>query len=1060
MPKLIFGISFCFAFGGAGVGYCMGTNMNSSLNLYSTEATQQANVKVRGIVTDEKGEPLVGALIKVRGLNTGVITNVDGGYEITVKDNNAILEFSFIGYINEEKKIGNRKLINVTLKEDINQLEEVVVVGYGSQKKETLTGAVSSIGTEALLRSSGASLANSLAGQLPGVSSVQSSGQPGADDATIYLRGVGTLDDAASKPLILVDGVERDFFQMDPNEIEAVSILKDASATAVFGVRGANGVIMVTTRRGKEGKAKINISSSVGFQKPTRMLKMADSYDWATLYNERQYNDGMPFNDLEFTPYELERFRLGDEPILYPSVDWRNYLMNDMALQTQHNINVSGGTKNVKYFISAGFLFQDGIFKNFKNMGYDPNYSYNRYNYRANLDLNVTTTTILKMGIGGIMGNKKEPRKNIFELLRNSAPFNSPGEVDGKKVITNPVRFPMLDGNAFGTYYGSEYIDKNSNTLNLDMHLIQDLGFITQGLSAEIKGAYNTDYSYGKTVGVSVETYTPYHYSELRDPHLNVGDPTYNYDVVYQIGGANNGLNYANLKTSRGRNWYLEGSLRYTRQFSDHNISLLALYNQHKKYYPSQYSEVPTAYIGFVGRATYDYKSRYLAEFNFGYNGSENFAPGKRFGKFPAGSVGWVVTEESFFKDNGVVDYLKIRGSVGLVGNDNISNYRFLYLPNGYDINYGKFEGGYGDPTGGYIFGSTNTIWDKGAKEKTIGNPNVTWETALKMNVGVDLTIFKNRLRIAVDVFKEKRSDILIKRSTVPLFTSLQSGLLPVVNMGRVDNKGYEIDLKWNDKINDFSYWIQANLSYSKNKIIFQDEVEPEEPYMWRTGNSTGSIFGYVTERFYEEGDFNEDGTLKEGPFPNVTVHPGDLKYKNLNGDDVIDHRDQKLIGGSKRPPYMVGFNYGINYKGFFATMNWTAGIDGNVLMAYNFNNPFRTAAVYKYYFDDRWTEETVATAKYPRVSETNSSYNSVNNSTTWVKDNSYLKLKTMTVGYNFVNKKFLKVVGISALTVKLSGDNLFTFDKIDFMDPEGNPNNADTYPIMKNFVLGLNVTF
>lgn len=1034
----------------------------------SVNSVTQRNIILKGSVTDKNGEPLIGASVRIKGTDKGVITDLDGNYEINLPSSNSVLIFSYLGYEDLEKKVNGRSIVNVVLDENVTALDEVTVVGYGQQKKATLTGAISSIDTKALLRTPNGSLSNVLAGQIPGLSSVQSSGQPGADDATIYVRGVGTLNDADATPLILVDGVERAFFQMDPNEIESVTVLKDASATAVFGVRGANGVILVTTKRGEEGKAKISVSSSVGIQQPTRILQTVNSYDWATLYNERQINDGVAPELVTFSPYVLERFEKGDSPIMFPSVNWREYLTKDISIQTQHNVNISGGTKNVKYFISAGFMFQDGIFKNFEDeLGYDTNYKYKRYNYRANLDLNVTRTTVLKLGIGGIVGDKREPSKNLFERLSVTQPFASPGVVDGKRIITAVDRYSgiQVSAGAFETLFGGSFKEQTNNTLNIDAHLVQDLSFITKGLSAEVKGAYNTDYSYGKTINYGMETYTPYFRSEFENPDLVMGEsPDYNYDVVYRVTGKNTGVSYGNLDPTRARDWYLEGSLRYARKFGDHDISVLALYNQSKKYYPKYYTDVPTAYVGFVGRLTYNYKSRYLAEFNFGYNGSENFAPDKRFGKFPAGSVAYVISEEPFMKDNGVVDFLKVRASVGLVGNDNMSNYRFLYLPDGYEVNVSALlPNGYSDYSGGYIFGATNTNWDKGVLEKSFGNKNVTWEKALKTNVGFDINFFQNRLRITADFFKEKRTDILIKRGTVPALTSLDATLLPVLNLGRVDNKGYELDVKWNDMVGDLSYWTQLNISYSKNKIIYQDEVEPNEPYMWRTGHQTGHYFGKVAERLYQKDDFNPDGTLKEGyPVPEgANVAPGDLKFKDLNNDMVIDGDDSTVIGGPKRPLYTIGLNYGLDWKGFFLTMNWMAGLGGNLNLSYSFNNPFKSGgAIYQYLFDGRWTEDNAEEALYPRVCTSMESYNNVQGSSWWIKDNSYLKLKTMTIGYNFTNKKFLKAIGASMLSLKLSGYNILTIDGIKFMDPEGEPSNADKYPVIKSYSFGVNLTF
>ena len=949
------------------------------------------------------------------------------------------------------------------MQEDVQTLSEVVVVGYGSQKKETLTGAISGIKGDALLKSPNASISNSLAGSIPGISSVQTSGEPGADDAKIFVRGVGSLTEAGATPLILVDGVERSFFQMDPNEIESISVLKDASATAVFGVRGANGVILVTTKRGTEGKAKVSVTSSVGVQSPTRIVDVADSYTHAVMKNMLDRNNGVSEKELIFQPYDLDRFRLGDEPIMYPNVNWYDYLTKKLSIQTQHNLNISGGTKDVKYFVSLGFLYQDGFFKNFKELDYNSNYKYSRYNYRANLDMNLSKSTVLKLNIGGIVGVKNAPNNHEdfwWSLMATSAPFSSPGLVDGKKVVTDPARFPgLMNGyEMFQNFYGTGYSRQVSNTMNFDMVLTQNLDFVTKGLTLEAKGSYNTTYSYTKDVSTQTVSYIPFYYSSVKDPGLKIEDPNFNKEIVYKTSGRDGELLYKQGDTSRSRDWYFEASLRYQRKFGNHNVGALALYNQSKKYYPEDYESIPTAYVGLVGRLTYDYCSRYLAEFNIGYNGSENFAPDKRFGTFPAGSIGYVLTEEPFWKKNNYLTYMKLRASVGLVGNDNMRNNRFLYLDS-YVVDKLDRDKDYKDYLDGYNFGLYNTVIANGAEEKRLANKFVTWETALKQNYGVDMNFFSDKLRLTFDYFIEKRKDILINRRTIPIYTSLNESLLPVVNMGKVDNKGYEVSLKWNDKVKDFSYWLDANMSYAKNKIVYQDEVEPNEPYMWRTGQSVDAIFGYVTERFYTEDDFDSSGKLlPELPQPGETVRPGDLKYKDLNGDHVINSDDVCKIGNPKRPLYTFGFNYGIEYKGFFASMNWTAAKEANVELAYSFQTPFdKRQVLYQFIADGTWTPETANTAKYPRLSSNNSNKQT---STTWVQDASYIKLKNATIGYNITNKKILNAIGASLISIKLTGYNLLTFDKLDFMDPEGEPNRKQSYPIMKIYNLGINVTF
>lgn len=1057
------------SFGGMGICYAsdvnaqMGAGAKPGVELVSYSNQQSKTNQVVGVVADGNGEPIIGATVQVKGGSHGVITDFDGRYTIVVPDANAVLVVSYIGYVSQEVKLNGRKTLNVTLQEDVQTLQEVTVVAYGVQKKATLTGAISSVGTGALLKSPSGSVANSLAGQLPGVSSMQASGQPGADDAKIFVRGVGSLTEGGAAPLILVDGVERSFFQMDPNEIESINVLKDASATAVFGVRGANGVVLVTTRRGEEGKTRVSVSSSVGVQMPTRILEVADSYTAASLYVEAQRNDNVAEGKYAFSAYDLERFRLGDDPIMYPSINWYDYLTKNAAVQTQHNVNISGGTKDVRYFISLGFLYQDGLFKKLDGLDYNNNYAYSRYNYRANLDVNLTPTTTLKFNMGGIVGNKREPVADIWKQFTWSQPFSSPGIIDGKKVVVQPGRFIgiNMENQVLDKYYGSGYKRQLSNNMTFDLNLAQKLDFITKGLSVDIKGSYNTDYSYIKQVNGHVETFTPYYKSEVDGTGLSKDDPAFDKTVVYRVSGQNMMKTYGDGNRTRGRDWYLEGSIRYNREFGNHNVGALFLYNQSKKYYPKTFTEVPSAYVGFVGRVTYDYKTKYLAEFNIGHNGSENFAPGNRFGTFPAGSVGYILSEEGFFPKSKYLTYLKLRASVGLVGNDNMSSNRFLYLPDAYAVNDTEWlEKTYNDANG-YIFGLTNTAYQMAARETRLGNPSVTWETALKQNYGLDAYFFNDRLKLTFDYFRENRRDILYQRSTIPSLISLGAGLMPAVNLGKVRNHGYEVDLKWNDRIKDFSYYVNMNVSYSKNKIIEMDEIEPNEPYMRKTGHEVGARFGYVTLGFYNKDDFNEDGSLKkELPQPTGKVYPGDIKYADLNGDNVVDNDDQTKVGNPKRPAYTFGLNFGGEYKGFFASMNWTGVTGCDMYMRDAYMRPFYAGQVlYQYMADGRWTEETAATAEYPRLSITNT--NNIGMSRVWLKDASYIKLKNLTIGYNITSEKVLKAIGASKLAVQFTGYNLLTIDKLKIFDPEGElTRDNNTYPIMKIFSLGVNVTF
>lgn len=590
---------------------------------------------IKGIVVDASGEPVIGANVVVEGTTMGTITDFEGTFSISVPKNGKI-KISFIGYKDQVLTPQSGKNLRVVLEDDSQMLGEVQVVAYGAQKKVSITGAISSMKGEDLLKTPAASMSNVLSGQITGISSVQYSGEPGADEADLYVRGIATWNNA--KPLIQVDGVEREFSQIDPNEVESITVLKDASATAVFGVRGANGVILITTKRGAEGKAKISFSTSAGVNLRTKQLEFANSYQYASYYNDLQVNDGgVP----TFTEEQLIKFRDHTDPILYPDINWIDYCMNKAAFQSQHNVNISGGTDRMRYFVSAGMFTQDGMFKQLAASD-NFNFNYKRYNYRANLDFDATKTTLISVNIGGRIETKRTPesgedQNQLFRKLYWAVPFAGAGIVDGKRVVSNADYLPFTGSDGLNSYYGKGFRSTTTNVLNVDLVLDQKLDFITKGLSFKLKGSYNTSYWTQKIASSSMAVYTPV----LHDDG----------SIGYRKSGSDSQLSYSRNSNGEGksRDWYMEAALNYSRKFGDHNVTGLVLYNQSKRYYPGgTYDDIPSAYVGFVGRATYDYKTRYMAEFNVGYNGSENFAPDKRYGLFPAGSIGWIVSEESF----------------------------------------------------------------------------------------------------------------------------------------------------------------------------------------------------------------------------------------------------------------------------------------------------------------------------------------------------------------------------------------------------------------------------
>lgn len=996
-----------------------------------------AQQTVRGNISDVNGDPIIGATILRKGTTTGTVTDIDGNFTLSVPIGST-LQISYIGYTTKEVEVTGAT-ISVVLEEDTQKLEEVVVVAYGAQKKVTVTGAISSVSGNDLVKTPTGAMGNALAGKLPGVSSVQYSGEPGADAAEIYVRGITTLNSSA--PLVQVDGVERDFTQIDPNEIESITILKDASATAVFGVRGANGVILVTTKRGKEGKAKITATTSTGVTIPTRLLEFANSYQYASFYNEAQIRDGVNPENVKFSDDMLTAFKTQSDPLLYPDMNWLDYILKSHAPQSQHNVNISGGNNFFRYFVSGGMYTQGGLFKTF-DTGYDFNFDFKRYNYRANLDFDLSKSTELSFNIGGRVEDRNTPisaedQNQLFRHLYWATPFSGAGIVNGRWIKTNPDVIPNPGVDGLNPYYGRGYNNRVGNTLNIDVQLRQKLDFVTPGLNFNIKGSYNSDYTQTKTRSSSKA-----YYFAIRNSDGTMG---------YRKTGEDGTLGYGE-GFGKGRNWYFETSLNYNKTFlTDHTIGGLLLYNQSKYYYPSSFTDIPRGYVGLVGRLTYDYMSKYLVEVNMGYNGSENFAPGKRYGLFPAASIGWVVTEEPFMNDiRQYISYLKFRASYGIVGNDNTQNRRFMYIDDPFYLN-----------GSGYNFGTNIGNNQGGAYEGAKSNPDVTWERARKQNIGMDLYVFNDRLKTSVDVFKEHRTGILVVPNSLPNYIGMT---LPVLNNGIVDSHGYEVSLSWNDRIgSEFRYWISPNMSFARNKIVEQMEVRPNEDYLWRTGKPVHQPFGRKFWGFYDA-TANERYKAEYGTDiadHAVTLQNGDAIYVDVNEDGIINNDDMIAMGYTNVPEYVVGLNTGFEWKGFDFTMQWTGAWNTSRMLQETLRDPLgdtNNKGLLLYQYENRWTEETAAVATLPRASIT-SKANNIVDSDLYMVDASYLRLKSLEIGHNF-NLPFMDKLKLTSLRAFANGYNLLTFDVLKITDPESRTSDRPNYPLTRTFTVGLKMGF
>ena len=1038
------------------------------LLLMSGQAFAQ-NLRVEGRVLDELGEGMIGAGVVIQGTNNGTVTDMDGNFVLPSVPRGAILEISSVGYATQEVQVtGTQITINMEL--DSRALDEAVVIAYGQQKKVTITGAVSAVGGDDLLKAPVANVANALQGNLPGVSAVQASGMPGADEPVIRIRGVGSLNSA--EPLVLVDGVERSFSQLDANEIESISVLKDASATAVFGVRGANGVILVTTKRGTEGKASVTASASAAVQTISKFIDFADSYTYGKMWNYSAITDALPMdqwpgtaNIKDYTPYAdsgirfsqevMEHFRTGDMPRTFPNMDWIKYIMNDSAWQEQANVNVNGGTERVRYFVSAGFLNQNSLFKTFSD-NKNETFNFKRLNYRANLDINVSKRSQLSITLGGRMQDRNTMGGGegfLFRYLQGATPYAGSGiDEYGRHIVSDESFVGPYDRDALSNYYDLGYQNESTNVLNFDIQYKLDMGFITEGLSFKTKASYNSEYTARKNRQNGYGTGLTY-VATLVDGEEVLRKENITWPIPY------------NESKWGSRNWYWEASFDYARKFGQHNIGALLLYNQSKTYYPwdsdgSLYQSIPKGYVGLVGRITYDYATKYLLDFNVGYNGSENFAPDKRYGLFPSVSVGWIPSQESWWEPiKNFMGYLKLRASWGLVGNDNTNGARFLYLPGAWQFYQGSTT--VNPQNRGANFG-TSGGWLQAVKELTSGNPNVTWETASKINVGVDAGFFRDRLHAYVDFFWEDRNHILVSNAaTLSAATSLPSSR---VNEGRVKNHGFEVTLNWEDRIGDFRYSISPNFSFARNEVVEMLEVEPLYAYLKHTGLPVGQRFGYDLFEFYQPGTEERYKAAygKDMPDQNISLKYGDAVYVDLNDDGIIDQNDQKPLGYTDNPEITYSLNASIHWKGLDFSMLWTGADHVSRSLNGYFRDQFgstNTSALAQWVADNSWTEDN-PNAILPRISFTNRVHNN-RDSQAWVIDSKYLRLKNVEIGYTFNKPKGMPF--FNYIRIYLSGQNLLTFANFDGNDPEAPGSGLDfgvRYPMTRVFNIGAQLNF
>lgn len=1023
---------------------------------------QQNKRKITGRVTDVKGEPLIGVNVTVDGDANGSITNMDGLYEIFVTQKSVVLKFTYIGFKTSEIRTNaSTNIYDVALEEQVNELEETVIVGYGTQRKISNIGAQSSMKMEDI-KTPSASLTTTLAGRLAGVVAVQRTGEPGKDAADIWIRGISTPN--TSSPLVLVDGVERSFNDIDPEDIESLTTLKDASATAVYGVRGANGVILIKTKPGKVGKPTVSADYYESFTRFTKMVDLADGITYMNAANEAMRNDGIA---TKYTEDQIRNTIAGKDSYLYPNVDWLKEIFNDWGHNRRVNVNVRGGSEKVAYYASVSYFNETGMTVTDKNINtYDSKMKYSRYNFTTNLNIDVTPTTKVEIGAQGYLGEGNYPAISSADLY-NAAMSISPVGYPKMFFVNGQAYVPGTStNNNFNNPYSQAtrrgYDNLTKNQIYSNLRITQDLDMLTKGLKLTAMYAFDV---YNEIHVHQDRAESTYNFLDTSVPYDMDGQP-----ILQRIYEGSNVLSYKQ-ETSGNKKTYLEASLNYDRTFNDdHRVSALFLFNQQSKLlYPKGTLEdaIPYRMMGIAGRATYSWKDRYFAEFNIGYNGAENFSPKHRFGTFPAFGVGWVISNEKFWQPlSKTVSFLKIRYTDGKVGNSEVSDRRFMYL------DQMKENGDYG-----YKFGPNGTKWS--GYETVNMAVDLIWEESRKQDLGIDIKLFNDDLSIVFDLFKERRENILLKREhSIPSFLGYNTSA-PYGNIGIIENKGFDGTIEYNKRINkDWVLALRGNITFNKDKWI-QGEL-PEQKYEWMNqyGRNINGVKGYVAEGLFTQAEIDDmarweslsdaNKAITPKPFASQfgTVKAGDIKYKDLNNDGQIDAYDQTYISRGDVPTTVYGFGFTVGWKDLSVGMMFQGVAGAERVLNGSSINPFNggggSGNLYSN-IGDRWTEENPdQNAFYPRLSygsETTSNINNFQKSTWWVRNMNFLRLKTLQVSYN-LPKPWVNKVHLKNAAVYVMGTNLFTLSRFKLWDPELNTDNGASYPNTTSYSVGINFTF
>jgi TonB-linked SusC/RagA family outer membrane protein len=999
-------------------------------------STWQAVQQIKGKVVDKTGESIIGANVLIKGTTIGTITNIDGEFQLDANIGSTLV-VTFLGYVPQEVKIENKQPLRIELTENAEVLDEVVVVGYGTQKKISSIGAQSNIKLVSELKQPVAHLSNSLAGRITGLTGKQGNGAPGDNSSQIWIRGIATL--GGTSPLILVDGVERSMDELNPEDIESVSIMKDASATAVFGVRGANGVIIINTKKGSIGKPKIRVEYNFGVTDFTKVPELADGITYMTAANEAYTTRGKdPVYDNEYVTKTIS----GEDPYLYPNVNWFDELFTKMGTTQNASISVNGGTENVQYYVSASMYNETGQLTTDDTQSFDSSLRYKRFNVNSNVNMKITKTTDLKVNVKVMVGDSNKPKNG------SSAPFS---DAMNMPPIQMPVRYPggqipwISTGgglqNPWAELTQTGFDSDVQSKVMADLTINQKLDFLLKGLSFRTLFAYDT---YNRSWLKREKKYDTY-WAEGRDENGELILTQTN-----QEGSASPYPTTSGGSTSNERKYYFEAALNYDQTFNSvHHVTGMMMFNLSDKVNllaGNLVSSLPYRSEGLAGRFTYSYNDRYMAEFNFGYNGSENFNPDKRFGFFPSIGAAWVISNEEWFKPlSNTISLFKLRTSYGLVGNDQFGGTRFMFLS--------EMNGG----AGGYKFGVPGSYYnvESGYQVSKYG-VDVTWETAKKFNFGIDVNLFNDMIALNIDIFKERRENIFLSRGSIPQTMGLTGSILG--NLGIVDNHGFEVNADINKRFGKWNIGIKGTFSYNKNKIVEDDS--PVKPYPWMDSRGTiiGQQYGFICDGFYTQEDIDNPEVAKTAE----PVLAGDLKYRDLNGDKIIDDYDKTYIGQGTVPRFTYGFGTTIEYKGF-SMGAFFQGVGKNDIYVNGAFTPFKNGTAKGNLLaniTDRWTEENPRQdAFYPRLNYASDNNKNYVTSTHWILNGAYLRLKTLDFGYT-IPATVTQKLGLSNLRVYALLSNVLTFSPFDLWDPELGNGSGTTYPNIATYSLGLSFQF